>query len=144
MNRPQTLFAAAEVGDVQALRTLIGDGADPNAVDSGGLTALHWAAVYGHAEAVDLLLRAGARVNAVADFGGTPLHWAAARGRTEAVNLLLRAGADVDARDMYGRTPRDVSPPAFRGPFDRVVAEIRCERVKTSAQVRRALSRPRL
>ena len=37
--------------------------------DSGGLTAIHWAAERGHAECVEVLLKAGAKVNSSTNNG---------------------------------------------------------------------------
>lgn len=44
-------------------------GADVNAVDVSGQTALHWSAVRGAIQIADLLLEEGARVNAADVFG---------------------------------------------------------------------------
>ena len=41
---------AAMRGDVEAVRTLIKSGADVNAAQGDGMTALHWAAMDGHAD----------------------------------------------------------------------------------------------
>lgn len=50
------LMAAAAAGQAQAMRLLIGNGADINAQHSRGWTSLHHAAWRGHEEAVDVLL----------------------------------------------------------------------------------------
>jgi len=72
------LFAAAERGDVEAVRALLA--ADPDLVrarDETGATALHVAAFHGHHAVADVLLAAGADVNARDGmYDATPLGWA--------------------------------------------------------------------
>src|SRR5262245_58210613 len=49
---------AAARGDKDAVRGLLQKGADVNAAQSDGMTALHWAAYKGDAELADMLLYA--------------------------------------------------------------------------------------
>ncbi len=101
------LHVAAKAGDIAAIKRLLENCADPNAVDATGRTALHEAAVQGSADAVRLLLAAGARLHAWAVIRsddserewGTPLHFAAEHGRTEAVKALL-VGDDVGLKTL--------------------------------------------
>jgi uncharacterized protein len=98
------LLEAAKRGDKEALRSLLQKGADANATEGDGATALHWAAYRDDLEAVDLLIRAGAKVNAANDLGATPL-WAAAQNGSEAiVRRLLAAGANPNAKLLLGET----------------------------------------
>ena len=94
-------------GDAAAVRALLKQGADVNAAQGDGMTALHWAA---HARR----RRAGAACccapaptsRATTRIGGyTPLHLAARHGHGAVVEALLAAGADADA---------DARPPARR------------------------------
>jgi hypothetical protein len=80
-------------------------GANVDAADSQGNTALHLAALHGFADAVAALLSAGADVNKPRQDGRRPLHAAAEHGHTAALQLLLRAGATVDALSATGETP---------------------------------------
>jgi hypothetical protein len=93
----------------EAVQALVKAGADVDARDTWGMTALHRAAHYGAAGAVRALLAAGANVGAGGSFRGpTPLHLAAQSGRQEAIGTmeaLLAGGADVNAPDTGGRTP---------------------------------------
>ncbi|HTM13214.1 MAG TPA: ankyrin repeat domain-containing protein [Bryobacteraceae bacterium] len=84
---------AVERGDKQAAASLIKSGADVNAVQSDGATALHWAAYLNDAETTALLLRAGAKVDARNDLGVTPLALAAQQGGAAVIEQLLKAGA---------------------------------------------------
>ena len=86
---------AAMHGDVEAVRSLLRDGADVNAAQGDGMTALHWAARLGQSELVEVLLYAGAKLDAGTRIGRyTPLHIAAREGRRSVVRVLLDAGAD--------------------------------------------------
>jgi ankyrin repeat protein len=69
------LMFAAQQGDVDSARILIGAGADPNAAQpKTGLTPLLIASAMGHVQAVDLLLDKGADPNTVDANGYAPLH----------------------------------------------------------------------
>lgn len=90
---------AAMRGDRDALRTLLQQGADANAAQGDGMTALHWAAQRGDAATVEMLVYAGANVAAVTRIGQyTPLHMASESGSASAVEVLLKGGASVAAR----------------------------------------------
>ncbi|MDD5007115.1 MAG: ankyrin repeat domain-containing protein [Syntrophorhabdaceae bacterium] len=88
-----------------AVRTLIEKGANVNAKDSDGYTALLWAAYYGNTDVVRALIEKGADVNAQNKRKQTPLHLAADKGHTNTARLLVEKGADVNAKDTFGDTP---------------------------------------
>ncbi|MEX2211880.1 MAG: ankyrin repeat domain-containing protein [Gaiellaceae bacterium] len=100
------LFEAAAFGDVDRLRRLLDDGADPNEFAPDGFTPLTLAAFFKRPEAVRLLLERGADVHLRArheQIQVQPIHSAAANGGSiEIVRLLLDAGADVDAEQPGG------------------------------------------
>lgn len=98
--------AAAQARAGATVRTLLQSGADVNAAQGDGMTALHWAALNGDHEMVAMLLHAGANWRATTRLGGyVPLHLAAQTGAAEVVQLLVAAGADVSARTTTGATP---------------------------------------
>jgi len=100
------LADAAERGDAETVQTLIRAGADVNAAQNGGMTALHWAAQGGHAEMARMLLVAGAFPDAATRNGGyTPLHLAARAGHEALLGVLLEGGADPSATNSLGTTP---------------------------------------
>jgi ankyrin repeat protein len=74
----------------EIVRMLIKAGAEVNAKDALGSTALVWASMSERddAETVAALLGAGAAVNVKTAMGETPLTWAKRRGATEIVHLL--------------------------------------------------------
>jgi hypothetical protein len=62
------LHAAAQHGQLDAVRLLLAHGADPNAREAGDNTSpLHWAAARAHLETVRALVDAGADVHGVGD-----------------------------------------------------------------------------
>jgi len=87
------LADAVERGDKQAAASLIKSGADVNATQSDGATALHWAAYLNDPETTALLVRAGAKVDAKNDLGVTPLALAAQQGGAAVIQELLKGGA---------------------------------------------------
>lgn len=94
--------AARGGGGVRITTLLLDAGADLNAVNSSGWTALMAAAETGDAELVGALLKAGANPNAQNQIGRTPLMMAAHDGHSEIVSLLLDANVDINAVDMHG------------------------------------------
>ena len=101
------LMTAAEAGDLAAATAAIAAGAEVNAADEDGWTALHLAALNDRAAVVGLLLaQPGVAVNARTKWKSTPLTLAASRGHLGPVELLAaHDGIDLDARaDYYGRT----------------------------------------
>lgn len=97
---------AAMRGDVAQVEVLIAEGADINAAQGDGMTALHWAASHGNAEMASLLVGHGADITAGTRVGShTPVHVAASRAHSEVVRVLLEAGADPAARTSTGATP---------------------------------------
>jgi len=93
---PYALHSAARAGDMARLRKALASGADVNAPDGQGRTALSLAVLSARAGAVHLLLEKGADVDVVDRGGWTPLHHAAWAGHEPIVELLLTGGAQHD------------------------------------------------
>ena len=96
---------AVEHRDPDAVRTLLLAGADVNAPQPDGATALHWAAHWDDLETAVLLVGAGARANVANAYGVTPLMLACTNGGLPLVETLLDAGADPNAASPTGETP---------------------------------------
>ena len=91
------LMQAVLYGDVDSVRLLLGQGADPNIRNEAGATALMWAV--DDLEKTRLLLGHGADVNARSDDGRTPLLIAAGLfGNSAVVKLMIDGGAELSAK----------------------------------------------
>ena len=86
-------LALNDVGDRDAIRLLLAQGADINEKDANGDTALHLAVSRDYRVVVKHLVNAGADVNAVNGAGVTPLAIALEVGSPEIVDMLRRNGA---------------------------------------------------
>ena len=84
---------------------LLAAGADVNAVDQYGRSAIFSASGSGDVSALEVLLSAGGDVNVQDKDRRTALHFAASSGKLQAVLALLKAGAAIDTKDKEGRTP---------------------------------------
>jgi ankyrin repeat protein len=100
------LADAAERGDKASVAALLTKGADVNAPQGDGMTALHWAAMNGDAQLAATLLKAGASPKSVTRINGyTPLMLAARHGQAAVVEALLVGGSDPSATSDNGVTP---------------------------------------
>jgi ankyrin repeat protein len=101
---PPIVMAAGD-GNLAQVKAELKNGADVNAVDRGGGTALHQAVVSQGLPIVEALLAAGADVSVADSSGRTALHYAAIYLQAGIAKRLLDAGASVDALDRNGNTP---------------------------------------
>lgn len=92
------LIKAASIGDISAVKALLEKGADVNAKNNDGTTALIQASEYGYSDIVKMLLAKGADVNAIDEFGRMALFVASMQGHYDIVKALLEKGADVNAK----------------------------------------------
>jgi ankyrin repeat protein len=88
----------------ECVEMLLKAGADIDAADQSGETALTQAIIHAPAQ-VKTLLEHGANVHVVTQTQHTPLDLAAAQGDVKNVGLLLAQGAEVNARPPRGHTP---------------------------------------
>lgn len=96
---------AASRGNKAEVERLLKGGADVNAQQADGATALQWAAYRGDAQLAELLLKAGAKPGLANHNGATPLWLAAMRGDAATIEALLKGGADANEQLPLGRRP---------------------------------------
>ena len=99
------LFKVATLGKLGIAKLLIDNGAEIDATNSEGRTALQGASDIGHKAVVAYLLEIGADIHHGSDNGSTPLHLAATHGFAEIVELLINSGADLQRPSPGGWTP---------------------------------------
>src|SRR6185437_14735789 len=135
-NQSTALMVAAAMGRAELAEALLAAGADVNAVDARGHSALHGAGI-NHADGegktalllllgaqlrpgsdcdathlgalVPVLLEAGADVAHADQRGVTALHACAMHALLPPARVLLSRGADRAAADAFGRTAADVA-----------------------------------
>jgi ankyrin repeat protein len=117
------LFLAAEVNNLDVIKTLVSAGADPLIASDRGTTPLMMAAGAGtdvqrerepeeRATAVEtakFLVEHGADVNAAGQYGWTALHAAAYQGLNDVIAYLVSKGAKIDQKDEFGQTALSIS-----------------------------------
>ena len=105
-DRNALLSMAARYGQVEVIDALIKAGADLEAKDKRGRTALMSAVQSRNADAVNALLAGGAKVDTRDEVQATALFRAAGPfGNVTVVGSLLNAGAQVNVSDKNGMTP---------------------------------------
>lgn len=113
-----TLVGAADRGETVIVRNLLAQGAQVNARDGRGRTALLAATQHNHVDIARLLINEGADVN-VKDFvQDTPFLVAGAEGRAEILKLILVAGPDLKSVNRFGGTA--LIPACHRGHVEAV------------------------
>jgi ankyrin repeat protein len=105
------LLVAIRNGDHSRVQKLLGAGADVNAVDSDGTTALMHSVIESDVKMMKLLIDNGANVNAKNASDSTALMYAATH--LAKTRLLLDAEADVNAKGTRGATPMSVAVTSF-------------------------------
>ncbi|XP_018915889.1 palmitoyltransferase Hip14 isoform X2 [Bemisia tabaci] len=105
MDFERGIWSAALDGDINRVRKLLQKGISIDGLDSGGYTALHYAARAGHLSVCELLIDAGAAIDSQTRAGrATPLHRAVSAGKEDVVMLLLKHGANPGIKDADGNT----------------------------------------
>ncbi|KRX90628.1 Protein phosphatase 1 regulatory subunit 16A [Trichinella pseudospiralis] len=102
------LLEATQRRDIQEVKQLLMDGADPNSHNEDGLTALHQCAIDNDEEMMQLLIDFHADVNARDSELWTPLHAAACCGHINTMQMLIKNGAALLAVNSDGNMPYDI------------------------------------
>ena len=100
------LLVAAMGWGYEEIQELLNDGANINATDDNGWSALHHVSLRGKPDCVKLLLDRGANIDTPSTKKGTTaLHLASFYGKPKCVEILLKFGANPNATDnKYGET----------------------------------------
>ena len=98
------LADAVEKGNKAEIQRLLQSGADANAPQADGTSALHWAAFRDDLDTAALLVKAGAKPDQPNLFGAVPLAQACENGSAAMVKLLLDAGAKAGHTLKGGET----------------------------------------
>ncbi|MCX6926218.1 MAG: ankyrin repeat domain-containing protein [Verrucomicrobia bacterium] len=136
---PSAFLTSVCKGDLDKVKAYLAAGADANARDTNGISALMFASGEGRTEIARVLIANGAAVNdrtsdgqtalmfaknadvakllldkgaasdAITPEGVTTLAAAAARGNADLVGILLGQGLRMDATNIHGRTPLAVA-----------------------------------
>lgn len=106
-NTPLTVAALSGYKDPSLVVYLLEQGADPNASNSHGSTALHFSAEKGCLETVKELVKHGAQLDVVDAEGLTPLQRACCRCHDEVVDWIIsrpdcNRGQKIDALELLG------------------------------------------
>ena len=96
------LHEAVRKDDLVAVQSLLDSGANVNATDDVGMSALNFAAGRGNLAVAQVLLNAGSEVDPVAINGFTPLLGSATYGHAEMAKMLIDHGASLEAREFNG------------------------------------------
>lgn len=98
-----TWHEAVRSGDVDRVRAALHAGADIDALDEHGQTALMNAVYWGNFDIARLLIEASAKLNHTAKLHLTALFLAVIGNRPQFVQLLVDAGADRNIRGSKGQ-----------------------------------------
>jgi hypothetical protein len=112
------LWRIAETDDTDQVESILASGADINASNAHGMTALMRAAASGRIRMVRVLLKHGADPNTLRNDKFTPLMLAAFFGHQEIVQILVEHGANTDATTRSGTSAQMWTA---RGTFEDVV-----------------------
>lgn len=106
----EELFIAVKHGNLDMVKELLDNGANPNVRGKNGEAPLHWASIKGHLLIVRELLNKGADVNIQDDSRkATPLHAAAFGGYVPVVRELLNRGANPNKKDYLEQAPLEIA-----------------------------------
>ena len=107
---PTPLHEAVYRRDLEEIKFLLEQGANPNITNTLGQTPLNrvalsnWEDKKAWKKSLGLLITKE-NVNIADEDGNTPLHEITFQGNIEGIKILLEKGADLNATNVYGQTP---------------------------------------
>ncbi|MCF8716055.1 ankyrin repeat domain-containing protein [Joostella atrarenae] len=128
------LYAACSAGDIDVIKYLLQEGADPNAISGYGMPA-NWAAEKGNLEAINLLL----------DYGFEPqretlAYWMDRSSKKDSLPMLMRELTDYVIENEL--PVKDLPYTVYTGPSDPLIltAAIVCDSIGDFALAKRLIS----
>ncbi len=101
------LHRAVTEQDTKRVKSLLRNGADPNAKDICGSDPLYFAVYVKRYDICLMLIQNGAKINSSNMDGLTALHIVAYRYNASIMRLLIERGGNVSVKDYWGATPLD-------------------------------------
>ncbi|PCJ58768.1 MAG: hypothetical protein COA65_07370 [Rhodospirillaceae bacterium] len=101
----EVLRDASAAGNAELVQIMLARGADPNAIDDSGRSALINAAWRGRKKVIELLLEKGTDLTIRDREGLSAINWAGVNGHSDVIYLLGKAGANLNNRDNDNLTP---------------------------------------
>lgn len=117
----EQLILLAESGNTEQVLQLLQKGADINATDQKGSTAIMAATYHNQIETVKALVQEGADINIQDDRLDNVVLYAGAEGSLEIIRIAIEAGADMTITNRFGGTA--LIPASERGHVE-VVKEL--------------------
>ncbi|GIP04713.1 hypothetical protein J28TS4_31200 [Paenibacillus lautus] len=103
-NMDRQLIESAEQGNTEQVRQLLQSGANIDATDEQGRTAVMAATYRNHVDTVDALIQAGADINIQDHQLNNVFLYAGAEGMLDILRLAIDADADVTLTNRFGGT----------------------------------------
>ena len=100
----EQFISSAEAGDTEQVLQLLQEGADINATDKKGRTAVMAATYQNEVETVKALIQEGANINIQDNHLDNVILNSGANGNLEIVRLAIEAGADMTITNRFGGT----------------------------------------
>jgi len=124
MDEGKTAFLLA-VGSTNMMELLLKYGADVNAADAKGWTALHMACFRGKGDEAEFLIKNGADIEKGNRHGESPLMMAVKADHWACADLLVICGADTERENKNGDSAMDLARNVGNKDMLRVIADAR-------------------
>ena len=118
MSSAALLTQAVTSGDAKAVSAALANGADVDARNNGGQTALILAVIFGHTHLVQLLINAGANPRLRDNLGLDAMEWAKRRGLTDALEIFRTSSIRIPSPPVRQVRVEEKPAPAIETRLD--------------------------